>query len=517
MKSFWSELKRRNVVRVGVAYLAGTWLTLQVADIVLPNLDAPSWIMIVLIYSAAIGFPCALIVAWYYELTPEGIKSAAETGDIAPVGFTGRKIDFAIIGILILAIGFLLVGRESPFAEDESLPNSIAVLPFTNLSGDPDQEYFADGITEDIITDLSKYGPFVVISRNSTFTYKGTAVNVKDVARELGVQYVLEGSVQKSGDRVRITSQLIDAVADKHIWAERYDRKIEDIFSLQDEISQSIVASVAPEFLSAEMKRAQRKETRNLDAWDSFMRGYWHFMRFTKDDIGTAQDLLREAIELDPNQANYHGLLGVTHALEAFYGWSGSREESFRKALESAERGLALDDQDAQVIRSAGLVHFFMKNHDVALDYYERSVQANPYDAESRALLGAALGVAGDYDAALYQFERALRLSPRDLHIATWYQYMGTAAFVAGRDEDAAEWTIKAIQSNPQLPAGHRTLASIYGNSGRLGEAAVAREKLLDLQPDLTIAQLRDSLPYFKKPEDLERYLEGLRKAGLPE
>ena len=170
MQSFWSELKRRNVVRVGVAYLAGTWLTLQVADIVLPNLDAPTWIIIALIYSAAIGFPCALIVAWYFELTPEGIKSAADTRDTASVGFTGRKIDFAIIGVLILAIGFLLVGRETPVTDNDHLQKSIAVLPFANMSGDPDQDYFADGITEDIITDLSKFGLFFVLSRNSTVT-----------------------------------------------------------------------------------------------------------------------------------------------------------------------------------------------------------------------------------------------------------------------------------------------------------------------------------------------------------
>ncbi len=517
MNSFWSELKRRNVVRVGAAYLAGTWLSLQIADTVLPNLDAPAWIMTVLIYSAAIGFPFALIVAWYYELTPQGIKSAADTVETASVGFTGRKIDFAIIGILILAIGFLLVGRETPVADNGLLRKSIAVLPFANMSGDPDQDYFAAGITEDIITDLSRFGLFLVLSRNSTFAYKGTSADVKDIARELGVQYVLEGSVQKSGDRVRITGQLIDAIEDKHIWAERYDRKIEDIFELQDEISRSIVASVAPEYLSAEMKRAQRKETRNLDAWDSFMRGYWHFMRFTKDDSATAQDLLREAIERDPNQAHYHGMLAVIHTLEVFYGWSGSPEQSFRKALESAERGLALDDQDAQVIRSAGIVHFFMKNHDTALAYYKRAVQANPYDAESRALLGAALGVAGDYDAALHQFETAMRLSPRDLHIATWYNYLGIAAFVSGRDEEAAEWSIQATQSNPQLPGGHRTLASSYGNLGRLKEAAAAREKLQDLQPQLTVAQLRESLPYFRNPDDLERYLEGLRRAGLPD
>ena len=176
-----------------------------------------------------------------------------------------------------------------------------------------------------------------------------------------------------------------------------------------------------------------------------------------------------------------------------------------------------MDDQDAQVIRSAGIVHFFMQNHDIALAYYKRAVEANPYEAENRALLGAGFGVAGDYDAALHQIETAIRLSPRDLHIATWYNYLGMAAFVVGRDEEAAEWSVKTAQSNPQFPGGYRTLAASYGLLGRLTEAVAAREKLHELLPHLTIAQLRENLPYFKNPDDLERYLEGLRRAGLPE
>ena len=394
---------------------------------------------------------------------------------------------------------------------------SIAVLPFTNMSGDPEQEYFADGITEDITTGLSKFGLFFVISRNSTFAYKGVSVNVKDVARDLGVQYVLEGSVRKSGDRVRITAQLVDAIADKHIWAEKYDRELEDVFQVQDEITLSIITSVAPEYLSAEMRRAQRKEERNLDAWDAFMRSYWHFLRYTEDDNAAAQGLLRKAIGLDRRQANYHGLLAVTHLMDGLYGWSESRSASMREARESAERALALDDQDTLALRSIGLVHFFSKNHDVALSYYERAVAANPNEAENRALLGAALGVAGDYEAALEQFETAFRLSPRDVHITTWYNYLAVAAFVAGRDEEAVEWARKTVQANPQFPGGLRTLAASYGSLGRLTEAETAREKLQVLLPHLTIAQLRESLPYFKDPDDLERYLDGLRRAGLPE
>jgi adenylate cyclase len=394
---------------------------------------------------------------------------------------------------------------------------SIAVLPFANMSADPEQEYFSDGMTEDIITGLSKFGLFFVISRNSTFAYKDGSADVKDVARDLGVQYVLEGSVRKSGNRVRITAQLVDAMADKHIWAESYDRELEDVFEVQDEIRQSIVTSVAPEYLSAEMQRAQRKEERNLDAWDAFMRSYWHFLRYTEDDNAAAQRLLRKAIDLDPQQANYHGLLAVTHVMDAFYGWSESGDASFRVALESAERALALDEQDTLALRSIGLVHFFSKNHDVALSYYERAVAVNPNEAVNRALLGAALGVAGNYDAALEQFEIAMRLSPRDVHISAWYSYLAVAAFVMGRDEEAAEWARKSVEANPQFPGGYRTLAASAGNLGQLTEAEAARARLQELLPHLTIAQLRESLPYFKNADDLERYLDGLREAGLPE
>ncbi len=448
---------------------------------------------------------------------------------VAAMRPTSRRWAAVVATVVALAGTAAVVAWFRPWAPDIEpasvermaypLPEkpSIAVLPFANMSGDPEQEYFADGMTEDIITGLAGFGLFFVISRNSSFAYKGVSVDVKDVARDLGVQYVLEGSVRKSGDRVRITAQLVDAIADKHIWAENYDRELEDVFRVQDEITQSIVTSVAPEYLSAEMRRAQRKEVRNLDAWDAFMRGYWHLLRFTKDDNAAAQRLVRKAIGLDSRQANYHGLLAVTHLMDGVYGWSESRAASFREALESAERGLALDDQDSQVLRSIGLVHFFSKNHDVALSYYERAVAANPNEAENWALLGAALGVAGNFDAALDRFETALRLSPRDVHIATWYNYLAVAAFVVGRDEEAAQWSVKTVQSNPQFPGGYRTLAASYGILGRLTEAEAAREKLQELLPYLTIEQLRESLPYFKDPDDLERYLDGLRRAGLPE
>ncbi|MES0827028.1 adenylate/guanylate cyclase domain-containing protein [Ruegeria sp. SCP11] len=435
-------------------------------------------------------------------------------------------ITFAILALVGGAFG---IAWQKPWASNQEqvpvassalpLPDkpSIAVLPFANMSGDMEQEYFADGMTEDIISDLSDFGLFFVISRNSSFAYKDVSVDIKDAARELGVQYILEGSVRKSGDSLRITARFVDALADKHIWAERYNRELQEIFQVQDEITQRIVTSVAPEYLSAELKRAQRMETHNLDAWDAFMRGYWHLLRYTKDDNAKAQQFLRQAIDLEPNQANSHSVLAVTYLMDGFFGWSESREESFQEALLSAERGLALDSQDSQALRSIGLVHFFSNNHDAALGYYERAVAANPKEAENLALLGAALGVAGKYDAALEQYEAAFRLSPRDVHIATWYGYLSIAAFVAGLDEEAVGWARKAVEANPQFPGGYRTLAASAGNLGQFAEAEAARGKLLELLPHLTIAQLRENLPYFKNTGDLERYLDGLLKAGLPE
>ena len=293
----------------------------------------------------------------------------------------------------------------------------IAVLPFANRSGDAEQDYFADGITEDIMTALSKFGLFSVISRHSTFTYRGGSEDARDIARELGAQYVLMGSVRKSAERLRIGAQLIDAAHDTHIWAESYDRELADVFEIQDEITHSIVTSVAPEFLTAEMQRAHRKEARNLDAWDAFMRSFWHLLRFTQEDNAMARNFADRAIALDPHRANYHGLRAAAHVMDAFYGWSVSRDESLATGLADAEHALALDDRDTVALRTAGLAHFFSKNNDLALSYYRRAVAVNPDEGENRALLGMALGVAGDYDGAWSNmkspsdFRRAMRMS----------------------------------------------------------------------------------------------------------
>jgi len=391
---------------------------------------------------------------------------------------------------------------------------SIAVLPFANISGDPEQEYFADGIAEDVITALSKFRWFFVIARNSTFTYKGKTVDVKTVAQDLGVRYVLEGSVRKSGKRVRITAQLIEAPTGHHVWAERYDRDLEDIFAVQDEITESIVTSVGPEFLSAEMQRAQRRDVRSLDAWDYAMRAAYHHSRYTKEDSAEAQRLLQKAIELDPLNVGGFCLLAFTHLMQVQFGWSESVVRSIQEAAEAAKKAVAIDDRDAWAHMALGLVDLISRRYDDAIGRFKRAIDLNPSLANAYGALGQALALAGQYDAAVEQINKAIRLSPRDPFLVYWFGHLGLAAFTEERYDEACEWGRKCVHENPNFPGGHRLLAASCGQLGRTKEAQAALMELLLLMPGMTIDDVRKQVP-FKDSNDMERYLDGLRKAGL--
>jgi adenylate cyclase len=429
-----------------------------------------------------------------------------------------RRWQLGAIAALVLAV--ITVGGLAwwqPWLNPLPDKPSIAVLPFNNMSGDPRQEYFADGVTEDVITGLSKFGLFFVVSRNSTFAYKGTSVNVKQVSRDLGVRYVLEGSIRKSGERVRISVQLIDAKADKHIWAETYDRKLTDVFKVQDDITEKIIASVAPKYLSAEIRRAQRVPARNLDAWDAFIRGYWHFLRFTKSDHIEAQRMFNKSITLDSGHAKAMSMLAMTNLIGGLYGWIEPRSSAMEAARQNAEMAISIDPEDPMVVRARGIVNLWSKNQQNALRDFKQAVALNPNEAESHALLGAAHGALGDYDKARSSFDIAMRLSPRDQHVATWYNYLSMAAVTAAKYEEAADWAKKAVQSNPKFPAGYRSLAASLGNTESLSEAKEAVVQLRQLLPNVSINQLRSNFLFFNDPLDLERYLNGLRRAGLPE
>ncbi len=332
----------------------------------------------------------------------------------------------------------------------------------------------------------------------------------------LGGALCTEGSVRKAGEKVRITAQLIDALTGYHVWAERYDRDLEDIFAVQDEITHNIVRSVGSEFLSAEMKRAQRKDVRNLDVWDYIMRASSHHGRYTKKDAAEAQRLLRKAIELDPMSPEAFCLLAFTHLMQVQFGWSKSTAKSIKEAEKTAQTAVAIDNRDAWAHTALGLVDLISKRYDDAVCRLEKAIDLNPNMANAYGALGQALALAGEYEAAVTHINKAIRLSPHDPFAVYWVAHLGVAAFADGRYEDACYWGRKTIQQNPMFPGGHRLVAASCGQLGRTQEAANELKELLLLMPGMTADDVRKQVP-FKRSSDMERYVEGLRKAGLKE
>ena len=408
-----------------------------------------------------------------------------------------------------------VAAQPNPGAAPDDKP-SIAVLAFENMSGDPEQEYFADGIAEDIITELQKFREFIVIARNSSFTYKGSAVDIKRVAEELGVRYVLEGSVRKAGARVRITGQLIDAPTGAHLWAERYDRGLDDIFAVQDEITQSIVGAIAPGIVSAEIQRAQRKDAGQLGAWDCVMRAHALTMQFAQEYVAEAGRLLSQAIELDPENVTALSELAFIQHLEGVWGWSDSPMDSMVQLDELARRAVAIDDRSASAHVALAIAEIFNGRHDDAKQRLERAIQLNPNLAWAHGYLGVVLSFSAELEAALLSMETAIRLSPHDPLLVIWYAAPAWGALCIERYEDAVEFAKKARSHNPDFPDTHIMLASACGHTGRIDEGKVALDEFQRHLPGLTVGDPRLIRP-FKRPGDQERFLEGLRKAGLPE
>ena len=390
---------------------------------------------------------------------------------------------------------------------------AVAVLPLDNLSRDPEQEYFADGLAEDLITRLSASRLFPVIARNSTFVYKGKAVDVKQVGSELGVHYVVEGSVRKVENRVRINAQLIDATSGHHIWAERYDRELRDIFAVQDEIVETIVGSLVPALSRADLRRSMRRAPENLDAWDCVQRALWHFFRYTKDDNVEAQCWLRRAIELHPDYSTAFSFMAISHIFEIIYRWSDSPAQSSAEALRSAERSFALDAEDPSALTALGFACSLSGRYPRAIAVLERSIEMNPSSALAHWALGSALTPAGRPDEAIPMIEKAIRLSPHDPWMHEFLFNLGAAHFLAERYEEAVNLGNRSLQLNPDQPGAYRLLAAGYGHLGRGEEARVALDELFRLMPDFSTEHLGLFLP----PALAERYLKGLRKAGWKE
>jgi adenylate cyclase len=405
--------------------------------------------------------------------------------------------------------------RDPPGSSRLTVPgfggrHALAVLPFDNLSGDPEQEYFADGLAEDLITRLSVSRSFPVIARNSSFVYKGKSVDVKRVSQDLGVHYLVEGSVRKAGDRVRVTAQLIDATTGHHIWAERYDRELRDIFALQDEITEAIVASVAPAVSRAELRRAMRRAPQDLDAWDCEQRGLWHLFQYTKEDTAQAQSWLRRAIELAPGSPTAFSLLAISHTYEFINRWSESPAASSEAAIRAAEKSVALDEDQPGALMMLGIGYSLTGQYERGMAALERAIEINPSSAQAYFGMGVALAPAGRVDDAIAMIEKAIRLSPHDPWMHEFLFNVGAAHFLAGRYAEAVDSAKRSLKLRSGQPGVYRLLAASYGHLGRSEEAKGALDALLQLTPDFSAEHLRTFLP----PAVVEHYLEGLRKAG---
>ena len=394
---------------------------------------------------------------------------------------------------------------------------SIAVLPFDNMSGDPEQEYFSDGITEDIITALAKNRWLSVTARNSTFAYKGQSPDIRRVAKELGADYVVEGSVRKSGKRIRITAQLIDANSGNHIWAERYDRDVGDIFAVQDEITQTIAATIEPELGAVESQKARRKATENLDAWDCYHLALSNMYRFDKEGNAEAQRLFRKAIEADPHFAVAHARLAYCMAASTVYFEAEPTVEFLDEALRVAQRATLLDDQDALGHFAVGRIQLLRLEYDHAIAEFQTSVELNPNLAQAHCGLGDSLAYAGRLDESTSCFEEAVRLSPHDPYRWGFLMYGSLAHLFSKRHELAAEWAEKAVRVPNSHYWANAALVAALGHLNRPDEARSAVVDLLRRRPGFSCSFAKDHLFYLKDSAQIEHYVDGLRDAGVPE
>ncbi|MCY1267973.1 phosphate regulon transcriptional regulatory protein PhoB [compost metagenome] len=394
---------------------------------------------------------------------------------------------------------------------------SITVLPFHNLSGDPEQDYFADGVVEDIIAALSRIRWLFVIAHNSSFTYKGRAVDIKDVGHELGVRYVLEGSVRKSGNKVRITGQLIDATNGMHIWAERFEGALDNLFDLQDQIAESVVGAIAPQLERAEIERAKRKPTESLDAYDYYLRGMAKLHNGTQEAIEEALPLFYKAIELDPEFASAYGMAAWCHFWRKLNGWMSDRAGEIAEGVRLARLAVELGRDDAVALTRGGhaLAHL-AGDLDGGIALIDRARLLNPNLAPAWFLGGILRALRGESDAAIDNLTHATRLSPLDPEMFRMQVGMTLAHFFARRFDTATEWAEKALGNLPSLLAPAALLAASHAHSGRMDKAKLTMQRLQALDPSLRISRLRDWLP-IQRAEDLALLAEGLRLAGLPE
>jgi TolB-like protein len=402
--------------------------------------------------------------------------------------------------------------KPSPGIADKP---SIAVLPFVNLTGDPEQDYFIDGIVEDLITALSRNRAFFVIARNSSFTYKGKSVDTKRVARELGVRYVLEGSARKVGNRVRVTGQLIEAETGHHLWADRFDGDLVDIFDLQDHLVTRVVGAIAPQLEKAEIERAKREMTGDPAAYDFYLRGLASWNRWSRADNAKALKLFYAAIDKDPEFATPYGLAASCYQFAKANGWQSEFDEAEISRL--TERAVEVGNDDAVALCWAGHVRaFFFKEVDRALLLINRALELDVNLAVAWQRSGWVRGYAGDSDGAIQSLNKAMRLDPLDTRVFLTQSAMGFAHFIAGRDQEAAKWAAMALRTKPNWMPALRVAIASNAMKGRAGEAKAALQSYERVDPNVSIRKICEHYP-FRRQKDKQRLVKALRRAGVRE
>jgi len=439
------------------------------------------------------------VVVGFVDLGPQSLKNMAEPVRAFKVSGLARHAG----------------APAAPASKEPSPRTSIAVLPFNNMSGDPEQEYFADGMVEDIITALSRFEQLFVIARNSCFTYKGKAVDVRQVSRDLGVRFVLEGSVRKAGSRLRITGQLIDASSGAHLWADKFDGGLEDVFDLQDRITEKVVGAIEPTLRKVEIDRARRKPVENLDAYDLYLRALPHVYAFRPDENLAALKLLTRAIELDPNYAAALGHAAWCYEQRIVRGWAAIGEDDAKTAIALARRALAAGSDDALALATGGFTLVMVaRDYDNGLDALRRALAKNPGSGFIAFLAGTALAMAGNPEESLVQAERAMALSPLDPAFFLYLTIAGLAHLFAGRPAEALEFARRSASLYADWDSTYWVLVPAYVQLGRMAEARVALEKFRALAPGFTIAGARERFP-IRDPASLSMMLDGLQAAGL--
>jgi len=498
----FEELKRRNVIRVGIAYVLAAWVLLQIIDFALEVIAAPDWILQVFVLAAVVGLPVFLIFAWVFEMTPDGIKRESDIdrdSSITPV--TGRKLDRVIIVFLSLAVAILLADRfyhsdstqmpanppptvavKSKSANSEPGPpepamagaaktpdgRSVAVLPFVNMSADADQEYFSDGISEELLNVLVRVEGLRVPSRTSSFTFKGSDKNVTEIGRELQVEHVLEGSVRKSGNRIRVTAQLIDVDTDTHLWSETYTRELDDIFAVQDEIAQAIVGALKITLSGDQQQSLASHSTRNVEAYNKYLLGRHLWNQRTVWTLQAAVVPLLEAVELDPDYDQAWAALADTYALIPEYG-AGSIAEYVTLGIEAAERALSINPDSARALTALAYIRFMYEfEHDEALADFQRAIELEPGYATAHQWYGELLAVLRRTDEAIEQLDIAARLDPLSAVIS---QVKAWLLWGAGDFEEAQRQFEITLQMHPEYPSAVGNLAVLQMMQGNYDEA----------------------------------------------